>query len=574
MHFISLIDFFLPRGARDDLHRVQNTRIVIAICLVGGVFEPIMSLRHFLLGHNVWGGLLTLCFGIFGLALLAAIRRGLAPRVVMDVISATVVVGGVIVSITRGGFFLSTLSGTMLLPLGAGLIGRRRATLVWAAITALALGSLAVVTHLGMLGLRRETAIDAGPLLVSLAFSTVISVVYDHTRSGLEREKEDLQRRIVMTERLEALGHLAAGVAHDFNNLLTVFRAAGEIMVEELPPDHPLRADAEAVRDAADRGATIAQQLLAFSRPKTSEAGTFDLAATVAAMEPILRRALPEAIELCVGASTRELRVNGDTRQLMNVMLNLVVNARDAMPNGGRVSVTVDEKLVLDAAGPGALPAGRYASIQVRDGGAGIAADVLPHIFEPFFTTKTRERGSGLGLATAYGVIRAMKGEIRVAQTAPGLGSTFEILLPLLAEDVDDAAGPVRSLHPPSPSRPTILIVDDQPELATAARRLLERDFEVLTATGAAEALETFGARTDIGVVLTDVCMPSVGGVDLAAKLRKLKPSIAIVYMTGYSDDEAISREVDAGMARLIHKPFERASLKREIERAVRPKLG
>ena len=564
MQFIPVIDFFLPPAAREDLHRAQKTRILVAICLVGAILEPIMSLRHFLLDHNVYGGLLTACVGVFGVALLIAIRKGLAPRIAMDAISALVVGMGVAVSITRGGFLISTLVGTVLIPLGAGLIGRRRATLVWAAIASVALGSLALVTHMGMFGLRRETAIDAGPLFIFLAFSTVISVVYDHTRSGLERDKEELQRRIVMAERLEALGHLAAGVAHDFNNLLTIFRAAGEIMVEELPPDHPLRADAEAVREAADRGATIARQLLAFARPQTSDSGAFDLGASVLAMKPILRRALPDAIALHIEARPETLRVHGDSRQLMNVMVNLVVNARDAMPDGGTVTISLTERLVSE---------GRYAVIQVHDEGGGIPADVLPHIFEPFFTTKTRERGSGLGLATAYGVIRAMNGEIRVSDSAPGRGSTFEILLPLVAEG-EETAGPARSLYPAPASRPTVLVVDDQPELATAARRLLERDFEILTANGAEEALVAFAARDDIDVVLTDVCMPKIGGVDLAARLRKLKPSIAIVYMTGYSDDEDISREVDAGTARLIRKPFERASLKREIERAVRPKTG
>ena len=160
-----------------------------------------------------------------------------------------------------------------------------------------------------------------------------------------------------------------------------------------------------------------------------------------------------------------------------------------------------------------------------------------------------------------------------MTETAPGRGSTFEISFPLVAE-AEETSDPARSLHPAPAYRPTVLVVDDQPELATAARRLLERDFEILTATGAEEALVAFAARDDIDVVLTDVCMPKVGGVDLAARLRKLKPSIAIVYMTGYSDDEAISREVEAGTARLIRKPFERATLKREIERAVRPKTG
>lgn len=563
MRIISLIDFFLPDVARNDLDRAQPTRLLIAICLTGVTLEPLMSLRHFLVGHNPAGGVLTLAVAVAGLALLLAIRRGLPPRVTLDVIGTITLTAGVIVSVTRGGFYISTLCAATLIPLTAGLIGRQRATLVWASIISVAYGGLALMTRLGFRGLQRETAVDAGPLFVLLVAVTVLTIVFDHTRRTLERDKAELQRRIGLNERLEALGHLAAGVAHDFNNLLTVFQTAGEVMVEELPVDHPLRADAEAVREAASRGATIARQLLAFSRPQTSESGPFELVTTIAAMEPILRRALPEAIVLrVVASSSGELRVHGDARQLMNVMLNLVVNARDAMPSTVTICVGVKE-----------VAEGLRATVTIQDDGAGIPSDVLPHIFEPFFTTKTRERGSGLGLATAYSVIRGMKGEIRV-ETAAGKGSTFEILLPLLDAATVDEVTAAPSRYPPARGRRTILVVDDQPELASATRRLLERDFDILTATCAADALETFHGRPDIDAVLTDVCMPSVGGVALAASLRTLKPSIVVVYMTGYSDDEAIAREVDAGDARIVRKPFGRAGLTREIERAFHPKKG
>ncbi len=413
------------------------------------------------------------------------------------------------------------------------------------------------------MGLRRETAIDAGPLLVFLLVTTVVSVVYQQTREDLERQAHELQRRIEVTQRLEALGTLAAGVAHDFNNLLTVFSAAGEAMVEELPADHPLRPDAEAVCEAAARGATIARQLLVFSRPQTRAPEAFELGAAVLAMGPLLRRALPETIAFGIDSSPRSFRVQGDPGQLMNVILNLVVNARDAMPIGGSVGINLGER-VVSGASPGAMAPGRYAVIQVRDDGAGIAPDVVAHIFEPFFTTKTRERGSGLGLATAYGVIRAMKGEIGV-ETALGQGSTFTILLPLL-EDVVIVPDVVVPELPASPSRrQVVLLVDDQPELVAAGRRLLGHEFDVLTAIGAEDALALFDERQDIDVVVTDVCMPSIGGVELAARLRRLKPSIAIVYMTGYSDDEAIARELAGGTAWMVHKPFDRAGLRREI---------
>jgi signal transduction histidine kinase/ActR/RegA family two-component response regulator len=567
VRFISVIDFFLPAVARNDHRKAQPTRLLVAICLVAAVCEPLMSLRHFLLADDARAGGLTLVVAALALALLAAIRRGLPPRLTMDIVVAIVIVASTAVSLARGGFYISTLLASTLIPLVTGLVGRQRATIVWASIAALVLAVVAAVTHSGFHGLRRETAVDAAPLLLYLFMTTVISVVYQHSRKDLEREREALERRIGTTQRLEALGNLAAGVAHDFNNLLTIFAAAGESMVEGLPADHRLRPDADAVCEAAARGATIARQLLVFANPQTREPDAFELVTTVRAMEPLLRRALPEAITLHIEAPSTPFRVSGDSGQLMNVILNLVVNARDAMPSGGSVGIALAERPgSADAERP--LARGRHVAIVVRDTGSGIAPDVVSHIFEPFFTTKTRERGSGLGLATAYGTVRAMKGEIAV-ETAVGSGTTFEILLPIL----DASSAAVRVASPaiaPTSARQKVLVVDDQPELAAAVRRLLDRDFEVLTAVGAEEALAMFAEHSGVEVVLTDICMPGIGGIELAARLRQMKPSIAIVYMTGYSDDEAIAREVESGMARMIHKPFDRAGLRREIVAASR----
>jgi signal transduction histidine kinase/CheY-like chemotaxis protein len=570
MQLISVIDFFVPRATRDDLQTAQLTRLLVVACLVDGTLEPAMSLRHFLAG-NLVGGWVTLGTGIFGLGLLGAIRTGLDPSITFDIIGTVVLGASTVVSLTRGGFYLSTVLGVPFVPLIAALSGRRRAALTWAALGAGVLGVLALASALGVGGLEPRTAIDAGPLFIVFVGTTTISIVHLSTRARLERENESLQRRIALNERLEALGHLAAGVAHDFNNLLSVFRASGEVMVEELPADHALRGDAEAICDAAERGASIASQLLAFSRPQTDDASAFDLVAKLTAMEPILRRALPETIALELLGSPRRLAVHGDARQLMNAVLNLVVNARDAMPKGGRVRISTEERLVEPSPGPGALAAGRYAAIEVHDDGSGIPPHVLPHIFEPFFTTKTRERGSGLGLATAFAVVRAMKGELRVRETEADRGSTFEILLPLLDEHEFESI--VTTGPEPVSSRPRrkVLLVDDQPALVAAARRLLQRDFDVLAATSAAQALAAFEAQPNVDVVLTDVCMPDVGGIELAAELRRRKPRIGIVYMTGYSDDEAISKEVDAGTARLVRKPFERAGLTHALEQACGP---
>jgi signal transduction histidine kinase/CheY-like chemotaxis protein len=563
MRLISVIDFFLPPLARSDPRHAQPTRLLIAMCLAASVLMPVMSLRHFVLAHNMRAGGVTLGAAGLALILLAALRRGLPARPALHVVIGTYIVASALVSLARGGFYISTLMAATLIPLVTGLIGLRRATIVWTSISTLVLVALAVVTRRGFMGLRPETAVDAGPLLVLLLVTTVVAVVYQHTRRDLERQAKELQRRIEVAQRLEALGSLAAGIAHDFNNLLTVFAAAGETMVGELPADHPLRPDAEAVCEAAVRGATIARQLLVFSHPHARAVEAFELGTALRAMAPLLRRALPETIAFAIEAPSKSCRVQGDSGQLMNAILNLVVNARDAMPRGGSVGIALSER-VLPSGASSVLAPGRYAVIQVRDDGAGIAPDVVPHIFEPFFTTKTRERGSGLGLATSYGTIRSMNGEIGV-ETSLGQGTTFEILLPLL-DDVIVVRQAALPEPPPPPRRlPTVLIVDDQPALVTAASRLLGKDFEVLTAIGAEAALSVFGKRPDVDVVLTDVCMPSIGGVELAGRLRRSKPSIKVVYMTGYSDDEAIVRELAAGTARMIHKPFDRVSLRNEV---------
>jgi signal transduction histidine kinase/CheY-like chemotaxis protein len=450
----------------------------------------------------------------------------------------------------------------------AGLFGRRRATIVWGGMVVAAAATVALATRLGLHGLRPETAVDVAPLLIFLAVSTAIAVVHEQTRRALERERDELQKRIAANQRLEAVGHLAAGIAHDFNNLLTVFRSAGDVLIEQLPTGHPLRPEAEAVCEASERGAGLAQQLLAFSRPEKAEGAVFDLGRSVAAAETILRRALPDTITLRIERHDEPSLVRGNAQRLVNVLLNLVINARDAMPTGGAVTVTVGRTVLAGGDPLDTLAPGPYATLAVRDEGSGIDDATLPHIFEPFFTTKTRERGSGLGLATAYGTVRGMKGEIRV-ETALGRGSTFTVLLPIEQGSVE-LAEPPRSESRVRASGPIVLVVDDQPPVVSAVRRLLaSRGFTVLTATSGEQALSLAGERPEVDVLLTDVSMPSMNGIALSRRLRAIKPSIAVVYMSGYAEDAPMTRGLEQEQARIVRKPFDAETLVAEIEAAV-----
>jgi signal transduction histidine kinase len=556
VRLLRLIDWFIPAEAHADVRRFATTRVLVAVALTAVVLEPLMSLRHFLLAHNPVAGALTLSVGFLATGLLFAIRRGLALDHVIDALAAVVILLSALVSIARGGFYISTMIACAVVPMGVGLFGRARATLVWFGVSGLVLAAVALVTSTGVHGLRRETAIDVGPLLGALVLTTVMALFHERAQAMLEREKEELRQRVAAAERLEALGQLAAGVAHDFNNLLTVFRASGEMMVDGLPADHPLRPDAEAVRDAADRGSKIARQLLAFARPPVAGEERFELGATLLELEPLLRKALPRRIALELTRPARTFWIAGDAQSLLHVLLNLVVNARDAMAESGTITIVAEEQ------------PGERVAIDVIDTGTGIPPEVLSRIFDPFFTTKERGRGSGLGLASAHGFVRGMRGELTVAKTELGRGTTFRVLLPI-ARATGSVRPPMRAEGGTRSDRPLVLVVDDQPELATATGRLLGAKFNTVCATSGAAALAELRQHRGVAAVVTDVCMPEMDGLALAAEVRRVAPGTRIVYMTGYADERMMEDEVQAGSAVLVRKPFDRAELVAAIERAL-----
>jgi PAS domain S-box-containing protein len=396
------------------------------------------------------------------------------------------------------------------------------------------------------------------------------STMYDlseHRRTEAAlRESED---RFRQSQKLEAVGRLAGGVAHDFNNLLTVILSCSGSLLELLPLADPRRADAEDIADAARKAAQLTRQLLAFGRRQASAPVALDVGEVVAGMESLLRRLIGEDVKLEFTRSPTAGRVRADAGQLEQVVLNLVVNARDAMPGGGRIRVETGA-LDLTAAGEearrGAAPA-RYVTLTVRDEGTGMTAETRSHLFEPFFTTKAKGKGTGLGLATVYGIVKQAGGDVRV-ESAPGQGSTFEVLLPALTgAPAEVSAAPTEDA--PRRGSETVLLVEDDERVRTAtARALRAAGYTVVEAEDGEAALERLAAAPTVDVLVTDVVMPRLGGPALAARLRTLRPGVRVLFVSGYAEEGLLQGEVRGG-AEILWKPFTTAALAQAVRALV-----
>jgi PAS domain S-box-containing protein len=391
-------------------------------------------------------------------------------------------------------------------------------------------------------------------------------------------ERRELEERLRHGQKLETVGHLAGGVAHDFNNILTVLQAASEMLLEDLPSSSPLRDIAREILDQAERGARLTRQLLAFSRRQVLDDRVLDVATFLERMEPVLRRVIPENIVITWERGGTGLRVKVDPDQLQQVILNLVMNASDAIQGQGRISLGVDSvRLSADDTGdiPWQVATGEYVRLTVEDTGTGMPPEILQRIFEPFFTTKPRGRGTGLGLPMVYGVVKQSGGHIMV-DSEPGQGSTFRVLLPLVAEE--EAASPGESAAPGGevgsspPLRPgsgTILVVEDDEPVRDAVSRILRRfGYHVLEAGGAKQALKLFQAhRAEVGVVVSDLVMPYMDGVSLMHRIRGVQPGFPVILMSGYSTEE-LATEARRTATAFLDKPFSPEELVRAIQDA------
>ena len=372
-------------------------------------------------------------------------------------------------------------------------------------------------------------------------------------------ERKRLETELVHSHKLEAVGRLAGGVAHDFNNMLTAIKSYSELLREALEPGDERRNDAEEITKAADRAAALTRQLLAFGRRQLLEPRVLDVNRTVEEVEQMLRRLLVGDAVFGTELGSDLWPVLADAGQLEQVLITLVVNARDAMPDGGRLTIRT-ENIDIRAnrrggAGPDAMPPGSYVRLAVSDTGVGISAETQSRIFEPFFTTKERGKGTGLGLATVYGIVRQSAGYVEV-DSAPGKGTTFSVYLPKTSVATDARAVPV----PPAVRRSrmeTILVVDDDTAVRGVVRRILEGGgYRVLEAENGAAAIEIANTGDGIGVLVTDMVMPEMGGRELALAIRGSHPDIAVLLMSGYTNAPSLRTEIDDTGFAFLEKPF------------------
>jgi len=412
-------------------------------------------------------------------------------------------------------------------------------------------------------------------VLTNLLDDPSVAAIVNNYRDVTDRRI--LEEQIMLSQKMEAIGRLAGGVAHDFNNILTAIGGYADLLMADFAPDDKRRGDIEEIHRATQRAASLTQQLLAFSRRQVMQPKVISLNALIPDIEKMLRRLIGEDILFATVLHPRVGNVRADPGQLEQVIVNLAVNARDAMPapNGGRLTietrnVELDELYAADH--PGVTP-GRYVMLAVTDTGVGMDEETKSRIFEPFFTTKARGKGSGLGLATVYGIVRQTGGHIW-PYSEPGTGTTMRVYLPR----VDDPADPIEhsSEAPPESLRgsETILLVEDEAPVRSVTRQLLERNgYTVLEAADGRTALSLINGEQDrvhVDLLLTDVIMPGMSGRELADQMKARRPQLRVLFMSGYTDDAVVRHGMlEPGLA-YLEKPFRPPVLLRKVREVLR----
>jgi signal transduction histidine kinase/ActR/RegA family two-component response regulator len=404
-----------------------------------------------------------------------------------------------------------------------------------------------------------------------------VTGAFDRMRVSLRKTQNDqkqLEERLRQAHKMEAVGRLAGGVAHDFNNLLTVIRGHCDLLVDFTPEAGPHRRNVEQIQKAAGRAVGMTRQLLAFSRMQVLQPRILDLNSIVTDMAKMLPRLVGEQIEYVFQPAADLAMIKADPGQVEQVILNLVVNARDAMASGGTLTVRTQNIAVTDVEArkrPPMAP-GRYVLLSISDTGIGMSAEVKAHIFEPFFTTKEVGKGTGLGLATVYGVVKQSGGFIWV-ESAPGKGATFEIYFPPASEKTADVDADAKRF-PLARGSGTILLVEDESDVRELACEFLKLSgYTVLEAQNGVEALVVARRHTGpIHLVVSDMVMPRMGGAELAQKLKGLRPGLKVVLMSGYTDYSDPNNGANSLQAVMIPKPFSQNSLVEAVRGALEGK--
>jgi PAS domain S-box-containing protein len=402
-----------------------------------------------------------------------------------------------------------------------------------------------------------------------IGFRGIVRDVTD--RKQFEQEKAALEEQLRQSQKMEAIGRLAGGVAHDFNNLLTVIKGYSQLSLAEMKEGDPFKGNIEEIKKAADRAADLTRQLLAFSRRQIMEMKVLDLNDLLRNLDKMLHRVIGEDIKLLFRLTEDLGRVKTDPGQIEQVVVNLVVNARDAMPSGGRLTIETGN-VVLDEEYAGshvAVKPGPYVMLSVSDTGVGMTREVRERVFEPFFTTKEKGKGTGLGLSTVYGIVKQSGGNIWV-YSEPGRGTTFKIYLPRVDEPLEELKGEVEKEELPQGNE-TILIVEDDEDVRKLAERVLEKQgYAVLVASQGSEALSLCGEyKKRIHLVLCDVVMPGMGGRELTDHLTSFHPEMKVLYMSGYTENAIVHHGILIEGMNYIQKPFTVEGLARKVREAL-----
>jgi len=390
-------------------------------------------------------------------------------------------------------------------------------------------------------------------------------------RKRAEEALRQSEKQFRQSQKMEAVGRLAGGIAHDFNNLLTIIMGYSQVLLTELGPQHPLRGKIEETLKAGERAATLIRQLLTFSRKQSLDPKILSLNTAVTSLESLLRRLIGEDIQLVSKLDPTNGRLRADQAQLEQVLVNLVVNARDAMPKGG--TLTIETAQVELTRSPvyhlTPLPPGPYVRLAVSDTGCGMDRMTQSHIFEPFFTTKGEGKGSGLGLSTVFGIVTQSGGAIDVTSRV-GHGTRFDLYFPSVESDILTTA-PTQPLGQPQRGTETILLVEDEPSVRTLVRDELRKlGYRVVEAKNGVEAcLLATQQAASLQLLLTDVVMPGMGGRELAQHLTVIKPDLRTLFISGYMDDVGIMAGQEEGTSSFLQKPFTPEVLGRAVRNLI-----
>lgn len=573
----------------------RHSPSVLVLCALGAIALVAGEVARLLEGA-LRNDLLVACLRLAGAAVLAAafvlVRRGKFKAGVQLFVSGAVllIAGGVALT----GFAANALNlveMTMPLAFAALLVGRRA---LWTSMAAYALGfaigGLRDAGHLWGSGPHAPPTQPFGAVGTAIIGFAVVSIVLDRVglslREGFElavarqRElekksaeaatanaslKDEMARRqavearLIEAQKMEAISRLSGGMAHDFNNLLTVILGCTQIAQESLPVGHAARDSLDGVREAADRAADLTRQLLAFARRQLVEPKVLQVDDRVRSTQKMLSRLLRENITVTTELSSSNWSVRIDPGQLDQVIVNLAVNARDAMPRGGPLTIRTYE--VTLAQGKSStqfeIPPGDYVVLEVADHGTGIDPDTRRRLFEPFFTTKGDTKGTGLGLATCYGIALQAGGGI-FFESEIGQGTTFQVYLPRTQLKRFSQPPSGERVAPPVAHGETVLLVEDEPRVRAVTSRILEQaGYRVLEATGVAQAVKlTRSEQNQIELLLTDLVLPDGSGADVAERVVALRPGIRVLFVSGYTDDPALRRGISESEVEFLAKPF------------------